>query len=254
MAMIVNDIQAVRPIVEYAKSQLQRPEADVFRVTSLIGPPLVRTLAIKHWDEIKVDLSTLLPAMEGTAWHAKMEQYSPEKSISRQRFVIKLRNVLVTGEPDLFGPERGLLSDFKLVRVWAWIFDNDWEEQLNLYKLLLETGCRAGTNERTGYQVNKAFIRASFKDWSELGLVKANASRKKYPPARHINIPIPLWSRKKATAYLNERLTDHLDNPERECTKKEKWNNALRCRAWCFSRNVCPYNNFKDEPKESKGD
>jgi len=244
MARIVNDISAPIPIMKYAESQLYEPQKGVYRVTEIISPPLARTLCLNHWDKIVMRLSSLLPAMEGTAWHSKMELFAPESAITKTRYTKQYKDVFITGEPDIYVPDEGWLGDYKLSSVWHWILDNNWPEQLNIYRWLMNGGHKCGDLfNPVDLPVKKMSIFASFKDWSERDLQRAT---RKYPPARYVTVPIDVWPNSQTQGYIDERMTDHLEHPDRECTDKEKWNKSVRCRSWCPAGCVCPYNPFRD--------
>lgn len=201
-------------IVRAAKAHLYEPSKDINRVTELISPPLIKTLTIENWDNIVVDVDDEIVALFGTAFHELLSSYEKKDGvIFKQRFNIKIDGNVISGEPDKFVVDSGILSDYKVTSAWTMVFGRaEWEQQLNIYKFLLE---------KHGYTVNKAFINAFLRDWTKYQAIqKGNWD---YPQQRYVIKRINLWDNENIENFIKERLNDHLNNPRRECTAEEKW-------------------------------
>ena len=221
MATIFNDIgpNASQALINAAEAGLQPPSSDVFRVTSVIDAPLIRTLKILHWDELKIPLSKCISALHGTAWHMLMEKHAPKKSVVEDNVSIECPghgDWIISGTPDEYDPSKeGFeeIRDHKTCKVWKYVSRDfsSWEQQLNIYALL---------KRLQGLLVNRLSVHAAFTDWSKYARMQGGDS---YPSRRALKINIPLWTKEKQAEYLIERMNDHLLNPTRECTMKEKW-------------------------------
>lgn len=156
--------------------------------------------------------------------------------ISERRFYLDVNGVLVSGAIDLLGigGESWGIQDFKFCSVWTHIFGRktEWDQQLNLYRLLVEEGYwldRQGNRHHEGRKVEKLGIVALYRDWQ-----KSKSRREKgYPRKGADLIEIPLWSRGQAREYLEERVRLHLEVRQTEdhllphCTPDERWERGV---------------------------
>lgn len=208
---LTNQYSYPASLVRAVEQSIYRPEPGHFGVTSIAGPPLIHTLRRTRWDDITVDVDEFVRALFGTAWHAYLDRYSGD-DLSEIAWQYQTRGVVVRGKSDLYHGG-GIIDDHKTCSSWSFIFGtDDWERQLNLYSLLAQ---------KNGYPVNELYINAFILDWSQYDAMKRK--RDGYPTHRFYRIRVPHWTQEKQEAYLNERLDDHLNNPERECTPEEKW-------------------------------
>ena len=94
----------------------------------------------------------------------------------------------------------------------------EWEAQLNLYRLLYE---------EAGFPVNGMEIHAILRDWHQS---KVNGNG--YPEIPFKKVSIPMWDKKIAWDYLEERVRLHLlsdqlvDEELPPCSSDEKWERA----------------------------
>ncbi len=65
--------------------------------------------------------------------------------------------------------------------------------------------------------------------------------RKDIPESSILHKPVALESAEAMNAFLQERLRDHIDTPERPCTEEERFSNDARCKYYCAARSVCLY-------------
>ena len=210
---ITNTNNLPAPLVA-AVSHQRTPTPDSISVTTLINPPQIRLLTIKHWDEIEEDASDRIWSTMGSLMHTLLEQHPDphghQSEITLETVVLGTR---VTGTFDLFH-ESGMVSDYKFVSVWTTMngIKPEWIAQLNCYAELLR---------RAGETVTGLQIVAIYRDWS-----KGKANDPSYPSSQAQIFDVPLWTREQANDYLVERVRLHLaaQNGETiECTNEERW-------------------------------
>lgn len=211
---LTNELKYPESVYNAALDSIYKPLPDKIRVTELISPPLIRTLTMRHWDDIVVDVDDFLLSMFGTAFHKFLASYEcKDNTIFNQRFDVKIGDYVLTGEPDKFNVNTGILEDYKTTSAWSFVFGHkEWEEQLNLYAHLLRLH---------GYKVYGLLINAFLRDWT------LNQSRQRgrwdYPDKRFHVCRMKLWDSGDVEKFIDTKITDIITNPERECTSEEKW-------------------------------
>ncbi len=188
-------------------------------VTTLIGPPQINVLRIKHEDEIVVDVKDRMFSVFGTAVHSMLESVWEEGDLVEKRLVIPVTTPLGTlelsGKPDLLDNE-GNLRDYKVTSGWSVLYGEpkpEWEAQLNIYKWMLE---------KEGYEVKKLVIDAIIRDWGESLARRTDG----FPKTMYKRVPINIWSKAMVERYITDRITLHqqaLDGLPIGCTDEERW-------------------------------
>ena len=211
--IITNTNNLPRPLVE-AVSRQRTPTENSISITTLISPPQIRILTMRHWEGIEEDASDRLWATMGSLMHVLLEGHAgglPDHHAERT-LDTEVEGMRVTGTFDLF-VEDGTVSDYKFVSVWTTMngVKPEWTAQLNLYAELLR---------RTGARVDALQIVAIYRDWSKN---KANASN--YPAQQVQIFPVPLWSSEHSSSYLTERVRLHRRAAGEiiQCTDEERW-------------------------------
>ena len=256
------------------KSQY-KPNPDTIGVTRLIGPPLIRQLEIKEWDNIVINASEFLWPLFGQAMHYAILKGAPKESLTEERLEVTTAHGTVVGKPDLYVDQN--VYDLKVTSVWAYILGDhkEWEAQLNTYSWLLI---------HYGFEINNLYIDLLFKDWQKVKTYQNND----YPSIQSVEIKIPKWTSGKTESYITDRLKLHT-LPAEVCTPRERWTkqttyavktngrkSALRvlnssveaeewakkntkkpftveirsgeftrCKGHCMVRSVCPYNPYQ---------
>jgi len=201
-----------------AELQVFKPSKENrFRITELIGPPLIRTLIREKWDDLIVDVSDLSNIMIGCAVHDYFGKYEADNIITKKTLLVKIDNNEVSGQSDNFymikNTNAGIITDYKFTSVWSFIFGKpEWEQQLNCYAYLWT---------KYKYQIVALHIAAFLKDWSEYELMQDK--NHKYPDKPFYLINLPLWTFSQQDNFIKNRLFDHTHNLHRECTPEEKW-------------------------------
>ena len=202
-------------------------------ITQLVSAPRAYQLQKRHFDEITVDVTDLLKPMIGTAMHEHLAKFTVEGEVSERRLYMELEGMMITGQPDLFIPEKMELIDYKTASVFSYLLGekNDYIAQVNCYRYLIE---QSGTYQEDCIESLKlAFI---FTDWQW----RKGARDDNYPEACANNADVELWSEKKTREYILERISLHKaaedmsDAELVECTDEEVWR---RKETWAVKKN-----------------
>lgn len=209
---------------------LSRTNQNIFSVTTILNPPKVRQLSVRHWSDLKRDISDSIWLLLGSSVHSVMERICGKNRLIEERMYIdtdtwdivdkkKLdpKKIYVAGKPDLYDANENVVEDFKVTSVYTIIFGrSEWEEQLN---------CYAWQYRKLGFPVEKLRIVALLRDWSR---TKALQERD-YPKTAAVPINIKLWDEQKQLNFIKERLSLHLkyrntaDDEIPPCSKEERW-------------------------------
>ena len=202
-------------IVSAVQNDGYTKEGADFSVTGLLSPPRKAVLEAKHGDELTEDASDRIWSLMGQSIHTILERASGSAGIAERRLSAVRQGVTVSGGMDAYYPASGLLQDYKTTSVYKLLGDGvprEWEEQLNLYALLLR---------QNGDGIETLQVVAILRDWSKME-ARRNPD---YPQCQVATVPIPLWPAEKAERFLNDRITLHLQARVTLplCTSEERW-------------------------------
>ena len=208
--MITNKHNLPDPIFR-AVNREYKPNPDRFSVTDLIGPPLIRQLKLKHWEELTEDASERLWMLLGSAVD-KVVSENAEGAIVQQKFEIPVDGVVIVGKPDIYWPSDGYVEDWKVTSVWSFLLGDkkDWERQLN---------CYAWGIRKDGLDVNILTINAILRDWQKSKMLRDQD----YPRIPFVSRDIPLWTFEEQEAYIKQQLEFHQMSEPQECSSEDKW-------------------------------
>jgi hypothetical protein len=215
---ITNHHNLPAPLVA-AVSKTRQPVIGKISVTELISPPRIRTLSIKHWDELTEDASERIWAAVGTLMHQLLESYADIPRHHAERTLeTTVHGVHVTGTFDVYF-EDGVLTDYKFVSVYTTMrgVKQEWEQQLNLYAHLLRL---------TGQKVDALQIVAIYRDWTQGKSHDAN-----YPSSQVEVFQVTVWPDDRAAEFLAERVILHSTaeaGSVPDCTPQERWERPTR--------------------------
>lgn len=201
--------------IENAVKNDYQPRTDRMSVTRLIGPPLIRTLEIEHWDKIEENAEDKLWALDGIGFDHIMKKYS-RWALTNIKLEVLLKGFTVVAKLDYYNVLTYVLADLKRTSVWS-VQDalknckHDWIKQVNVYDRLLY-------HVVPQLPVEKLRIHAFARDWRPIEKLRYN----NYPKKVEI-IEVPRWSKEEQMDYVDAQLQDHIQNPKRECTDEEKW-------------------------------
>jgi len=210
---ITNTYNLPDPIVKAVSSNYP-PKTDRLSVSDLIGPPLIRYLKIKHWDELKEDASDRIWALLGSAVHYILHKARSENVLAEEYLRALFNGVTIVGRPDLLD-NPGVLSDYKITSVYSFLLGDktEWEQQLNIYRWLYE---------KHGFTITKLQIVAILRDWQK-SKSEVDAD---YPDIPVIVKEIPMWSMAATEKFMTDKidvLTLAKDPIDMICTAKERW-------------------------------
>jgi hypothetical protein len=185
-----------------------------------MSPPKIKRLREKYNDVVEQDVSDMLWSMLGSALHVVMERGLTPGYIPEQRLFYDLDGVTVSGQIDLQHetPTGIVLIDYKFTSAWAVMQEKaEWEEQLNVYKWLVEKSKRRTV---VGLKIC-SFIR----DFSR------HDKRDDYPDSPIHMVDIPMWDSARTEAYVRERLDMHrttkmnmeMGQELQDCSPEERW-------------------------------
>lgn len=183
-------------------------------VTRLCAPAWQTNLLLKHQDELPAQSpGEQIPAMLGIAWHKWTEQFERVDALVERpfsaRFQVDDTDWEVRGVIDVYRPETQQLVDKKTAKTWSFVFGNRrWEEQLNVYRLLLELA---------GYRVRSLATEVVYLDWHKSG-ARRNES---YPPEQFMTHEVDMWDLEDAQNFVFSRLRRLMD--PRVCSSEERW-------------------------------
>jgi len=182
-------------------------------VTSLLKPPHMRQLQLKHKDAIVEDAADRIFSLLGQATHTILERAAMDHCIVEKRFFIERLGWKISGQVDLIDSSEGLLCDFKITsrHVTSGGIKPEHEQQLTLNKLLAEE------NGITG--IKRLEIIAILRDYSKMRVGR----EKDYPKSQVAVIRSPIWPKEAAEAFLIERIKAHQNPNPPLCTPEERW-------------------------------
>jgi hypothetical protein len=138
----------------------------------------------------------------GSALHVVMERGITDGWVTEERLFASVDGVTLSGAIDIQEetPEGIIIHDYKFTSAWAVMNEKiDWEQQLNVYKWLVET-----TKNK---KVAGLRICALIRDFSRHDMGRAG-----YPQSPIHVVDIPMWDSFKAETYIRERLNLHMDS------------------------------------------
>jgi hypothetical protein len=194
-----------------------KQRTDKISVSTLINPPKIHFLKIRHWDEIVEDASEHLWRLLGHSVHSVLERAEDTKTIKEERLEEEIDGITISGQMDLLGEDS--IEDYKITSVWSYIFSPtgkpEWVAQLNLYRWL----------SRKIFNVKKLTIHCILRD-HQGSKAKADAN---YPQIPFKSIPIAVWSLEDTDKYIRDRVglfkscIYKKDHELPECTAEEMW-------------------------------
>ncbi len=217
--IITNNASLPEPLVRAVSRHSHEHPPNTISVTSLIQPPQIRALTLKHDAELSEDASDRLWALLGTLLHHALEGHAQgvKNLTSEEELKMEVLGWTLIGHYDLSELllEGELLTDYKLTSVWAVKegVKTDWEQQLNVYAHLIRAA---------GRYIEKLQIVAIGRDWS-----KAKARYEKGYPQQQVKVmPVPLWTPEDTQAFIEERVRLHQEAEKGiwpDCTPEERW-------------------------------
>lgn len=223
---IINDIGAPNIILKAVERGIHPINPNRYGVTSLIGPPQIRQLKIRHDADIVLPLSSFNWLLMGTALHSVFQSGETDNVFVEEYLrcpIPGIHGIEISGVADLIEPlEDGKyrLVDHKTTSVWSRTTGNlpreDWIQQLNVYAYMYakELNCTIG----------EAAVFVFYRDWK----VTKSYIDSEYPPSME-TIQIPLWDEDRQIAFIRERVLYHQgaeslsDEALPPCSLEDRW-------------------------------
>lgn len=218
--IITNNHGAPATLVALAnKNYYSKGDAD-YSVTELLSPPRVKRLQARNDARIARDVSDMLWPLLGSTLHVVAERGAAKDHLTEERIVADVDGVKVSGAIDLqeMTSEGVVITDYKFTSAYSVMNEKkEWEEQLNLYKWLVESVKRI--------PVKRLQICALIRDFSK------HDRRENYPGSPIHMVEIPMWDSVKAEQFVRERLhlhaeakfADAMEEPLPLCSDEERW-------------------------------
>lgn len=230
----INNLQAPEPFFRAVKNDTYDSGGSDFTATSLANPPKVYALMKKYGEGLETEANTRVASLIGQAIHKLAERAArPGIDLVEQRYFSKFLGYKVSAQIDLLEQDTGILYDWKSTKAYAFHQKTgagqkpEYITQMNIGLELLR---------RNNLEARELHIIALLKDWDEK---KAEADPG-YPQSEVIEVSLPIWSREKTVAYIEERIQLHVKALKElpECSSKDTWG-GNRCRRWCDVNSVC---------------
>ena len=208
---LTNKFNLPEPLVNAVRQREPNRNPDQISVSSLLNPPLIRQLSLKHWEEMEDDASNRIFALMGSATHYILENIADESAMQELFLEAKLNGVTIRGMADLIDAD-GTLSDYKITSVWSFMLGEkkEWINQLNTYAWLCA---------KNGIEIKKLQVVAILRDWAKS---KAKFDPK-YPQCNVIVKEIKLHSIANIEKALSKRIALHVATEPEPCTPEERW-------------------------------
>jgi hypothetical protein len=221
---ITNNYSLPKQLVSVVESTSYAPNPERMSVTDLINPPLIRTLKIKHYEELTADVSDYIWMLLGISVDYILNKYD-EDVITQHKIELPLPHptkegatITLVGKLDVI--DGGSIEDWKVTSAWSFLHGGakpEWIEQLNLYAYMRRMECMQKENYDVP-PVTQLRINAILRDWQH-----SKARQPDYPNKATVVLNIPLWTLDEQYKFIERRMKDHYHNPMRECTAEEKW-------------------------------
>ena len=198
--IITNKHGVPEPLVTLASKEYYSKGASQYSVTEIMSPPKIKRLREQYNDQIKQDVADMLWNLLGSALHVVMERGVTDGWTMEERLYKEVDGVTVSGAIDIQQetPEGVVIIDYKFTSAWAVMQEKEeWQQQLNVYKWLVETVKRK--------KVVGLKICALVRDFNR------HETKEGYPKASIEMVDIPMWDSVTTEAYVRERLNLHRD-------------------------------------------
>jgi hypothetical protein len=214
--IITNKYNVSETLVRAVKNDLYTKGDANISVTGLLSPPQARYLEEKHYDEIEVDVTDRLAALDGQAMHYVLERASEGQPNLLTEKIIYTHYLgwKIKGQFDSVTISEGLLEDLKNCspgKVSAGKIPEEWVQQTNIYKRMLQ--------KEKGLVINRIKVTAIIKGFNwQLAETKVG-----YPHAPSISLDIPVWDDDTIDAFIEERVRLHQAPEPQPCSEKDIW-------------------------------
>lgn len=215
---LTNKLGLPQPIVKAVSNDGYNSGDCDISVTSLLKPPQLRALELRHAEDLEEDVSDRIWSLLGQVVHGILER-AEETAIAEERLYIDVEGWKVGGQMDRFLLKEGLLQDYKFVTVYK-VRDGvpeEYAKQLNIYAHILR---------KNGKKVAKLQIVAILRDWSKNQYAREGDP---YPAQQVVLLDVPIIPDEEVAAYIKERVLAHKEAASLpsdqlpECSAEDRW-------------------------------
>lgn len=208
--------------IEWQQTQHSVGAADL-SCTQLIDAPLIAWLWRNYGERVEEDASDRLWPLYGTLAHAVLAEFAGEGEHVETEAIAEVDGMRISGHMDLIVLPTGDLQDYKFTSAWTVAVAKrdgkaQWEQQLNVYRFLLENAI-TGSGLGQLPKIQRLQVIAMLRDWGP------RHEQEGLKPVEVIDMP--LWTPEQALAYLQERVALHKTalgkEPPAICTPEERW-------------------------------
>ncbi len=192
------------------------PRKKYSTATQLISPPQLAALMETYGDKLTMPITSGWWAMFGSILHQLLSEVDDGDYFQEWRLYGEYGGWKIGGQMARINIDTGVVEDYKMCSVWAYILGgkDEWEQQLNILAQLARDN---GQKEITS--LRNILI---FRDWSA-----TNAARQKgYPPQPFAVVEYPIWPPENARGFIERRVYLHQMARNGEvikCTDDERW-------------------------------
>ena len=211
--LLTNNLNLHPIILKAMEVNIQKPNPYYIRCTELLSPPLIKSLMIKHWDEIQQDISELAWSTFGTATHSLFERLHLPGMIQALGMEATLSGQKIKGTLDVLDFKTKEILDFKTSSVWKVVYKDyeKFEQQLNIYRWMAL---------HYNIKIDKLTAILILKDWRSRD---AKSSTGNYPQSPIMNFNAPVWPLEQTQKFIEERIKVYQMQPLTVCTPAERW-------------------------------
>lgn len=194
-------------LIERIAQEPRKKKPERMSVTDLIHTPRQRTLYIERWDDLVVDVSTMMAMWYGNLLDAAFD----DDENAQKKMELQIGDITLVGKWDCM--RERILQDYKFLKVGAKKYESrmfEYQAQLNIYDCL-----NYDINWERAEGLENHFF---YKDWSPI----LASFDKNYPQCAWERVVQPQWSQSEQKRYILERLAYHKDKPY-DCPEEDRW-------------------------------
>lgn len=193
---------------------------DKISCTTLIGPPRIHFLRVRHNDELVEDAASRIWSLMGTLMHSLMEKSDDTNVLVEERQEKVVDGVTISGQADRITND-GSFEDYKFTTMYSVVgkaeAKPEWVLQLNVLNWIFHDIFKA----------QAMIIHAILRDWSK---GKHKKDPVGVPAVQYKKVIITdIWPIEKADKYVRERVAlfksckPLSDNDLPKCTSEDMW-------------------------------
>jgi hypothetical protein len=192
----------------------ENPDWD-YSPTTLNRTPQQIVLGRQHSEIEEEDLDDKWARFFGTVSHEAFAKYQRPTDIVEKRFYKTLEGYVISGQIDLYQPDKKKLIDLKTGSIWSVIsaLENgkeDWNLQLNTLAWLLP------------YEVETMEIFQINKDW-RIGEAVNKEKKGEFYPNKGTVVRVPFYKEGEIEKIMLTKIKDVEAEVTRPCTPEERW-------------------------------